>query len=215
MAAALSSGATEVRVYATLGDARAARAVAQRDSCGNLAPLLAGEVDAVKPTDFDIGNSPAEFSVERCSGRTILMATTNGTRALVAARTASVLAVGALANATATAGAILNTGLPITMIGSGTQGEISLEDLLGCGAVIEALGPGVTFENDTAELAFLAWIAAKAKPAEIMNRTFSARNLTRAGLIADLAFCAMVDRFDLACRVRDDDGQLVVCPWAG
>lgn len=214
MASALSNGATEVRVFGTLGDARAARAAAQRDFGGNLAPLLAGEVDTLRPPDFDIGNSPGEFTAQRCGGRTILMATTNGTKALVAARSAAVLAVGALANAAATARAIAKTGLPITLVCSGTQGEVSLEDLLGCGAVIEALGPDAELRNDTAELARIAWVNAKANPAAVMHRTFSARNLTRAGLISDLDFCAKADQFDLACRVRDENGQLVVRPWA-
>src|SRR5437867_13439102 len=51
--------------------------------------LLAGERDGVRirspltgGIDFDLGNSPREFTTERVQGRTIVMSTTNGTRAL-------------------------------------------------------------------------------------------------------------------------------------
>ncbi|MDB5327748.1 MAG: phosphosulfolactate phosphohydrolase-like enzyme [Phycisphaerales bacterium] len=209
MAAALSAGATEVQVFGTREDARAARSAASGDA---VLPLLAGELDARKPDDFDLGNTPSDFTAERCGGRTILMATTNGTKALVAARSAAVLMTGALANAAATAAAIRGTGLPVTLLCSGTQGEISLEDLVGCGAVIDALGD-LTLENDTAHLALAAWQSAKANVSAAFHKTYSAANLGRAGLLADLEFCAVADRFSIACRVTDTAAGLVVRPW--
>ena len=55
--------------------------------------LLAGERDGVRigpdlaqGTTFDLGNSPREFTAGLVAGRTIVMTTTNGTRALHACR---------------------------------------------------------------------------------------------------------------------------------
>jgi 2-phosphosulfolactate phosphatase len=44
--------------------------------------LLAGERNAVKPSGFDLGNSPLEFTHEAVQGRDIAWTTTNGTRAI-------------------------------------------------------------------------------------------------------------------------------------
>src|ERR1035438_3543930 len=63
--------------------------------------LLAGERDGVKiraaqtgGTDFDLGNSPREFTPEIVHGRTIVSTTTNGTRALRACAGAQTVLAG-------------------------------------------------------------------------------------------------------------------------
>lgn len=45
---------------------------------------LAGERGGLPPEGFDFGNSPAEMTEEKCAGRELVFATTNGTRALAA-----------------------------------------------------------------------------------------------------------------------------------
>lgn len=208
IAAAVAAGASAIRVYGTLDLAKAAAGafVGPR--------LLAGETNALRPTDFDLGNSPRDFSADRCRGKTILMATTNGTRALVAARTADVLLTGSIANAAATADAIRRAGLPVTLIGSGTQGEVSLEDLLGCGAVIDALGDDVTLANDTAAIARLLWQQSRDQLRTVFAQTFSYRNLSAAELLPDVDDCCLPDRSPVACRVYSESGELVVRAWS-
>src|SRR5215211_2708797 len=67
--------------------------------------LLAGERDGVRirsnltgGIDFDLGNSPREFTSERVQGRSIVMTTTNGTRALRACAAAQVVLIGSFLN---------------------------------------------------------------------------------------------------------------------
>ena len=71
--------------------------------------LLAGERDGVrirtegpKSVTFDLGNSPREFKRNAVEGRTIVITTTNGTRALLACRAAPVILVASFLNLTAT-----------------------------------------------------------------------------------------------------------------
>ena len=45
--------------------------------------LLAGERRCCTIPGFDLGNSPREFTRETVEGKTILITTTNGTRALL------------------------------------------------------------------------------------------------------------------------------------
>ncbi|MBC7783572.1 MAG: 2-phosphosulfolactate phosphatase, partial [Burkholderiales bacterium] len=85
MAAALDAGAVAIRVFASLDACRQAA----REFAGP--KLTLGEKDCLPPADFDLGNSPGDCDVARCGGKTLFMSTSNGTRALLAARAARVL----------------------------------------------------------------------------------------------------------------------------
>src|ERR1700675_510977 len=50
--------------------------------------LVAGEQRGEMVAGFDLGNSPLEFTRERVGGRLVIFTTSNGTRALLAARAA-------------------------------------------------------------------------------------------------------------------------------
>ena len=82
MALALSNG--EEAIIPVAGIAEALRLREEQP-----AMLLAGERDGVRipaslagGVDFDLGNSPREFTRDKVQGKTIVMTTTNGTRAL-------------------------------------------------------------------------------------------------------------------------------------
>ncbi len=69
--------------------------------------LVAGEVAAVPPPDFDHGNSPEEWGHLDVAGREVLFSTTNGARALHASRGGGPIFAGSLRNATAVSHAAL------------------------------------------------------------------------------------------------------------
>ncbi|HMC26688.1 MAG TPA: 2-phosphosulfolactate phosphatase, partial [Verrucomicrobiae bacterium] len=88
MITALANGADSIIPVEQIGEALEVRR--QRPNV-----LLAGERDGVRiranqtgGIEFDLGNSPREFSAEKVQGKTIVMTTTNGTRALRACATA-------------------------------------------------------------------------------------------------------------------------------
>src|SRR4051812_9880580 len=67
--------------------------------------LLAGErhglrirADQTGGVDFDLGNSPREFTADKVRGKTIITTTTNGTRALQACTGAKQILVGCFLN---------------------------------------------------------------------------------------------------------------------
>src|SRR4051812_31663822 len=82
MASALEAGIAEIHLFDSLDAARAAA----RAHPGPR--LLCGEEKCLRPGDFDLGNSPGQFLDEH-RGVTLFMCTTNGTRALLAAREAA------------------------------------------------------------------------------------------------------------------------------
>jgi hypothetical protein len=70
--------------------------------------LLCGEIKARPPAGFDYGNSPAEFSGLSFKGKSAVLFTTNGTRALTAAAQAPVVFAAALTNRRAAASRLLD-----------------------------------------------------------------------------------------------------------
>lgn len=131
---ALSEGATAV---IPCGEIEAARALA-----GTYPPstvLLGGERGGQPIAGFDLGNAPVEYSRDRVEGKTVVLTTTNGTRALLRAQTAERVLVAAFANLTAVVAALANERRSIHLVCSGSEGELSLEDLLLAGAISSRL----------------------------------------------------------------------------
>lgn len=125
--------------------------------------LLAGERDGVRiraaqtgSIDFDLGNSPREFTADRVQGKTIVMTTTNGTRALKACAGAQTVLVGSFLNLRATYQFLLEHRPPhVILICSGTFDEPALEDTLAAGAVCEKIWSvyATGHTSDAAEIA--------------------------------------------------------------
>jgi 2-phosphosulfolactate phosphatase len=185
MAAALHAGVREIHLFDNLD---AARGVA---SASPVTPrLLCGEAQCVAPAGFDLGNSPGQFVVAH-RGATMFMCTTNGTRALLAAREADVLFTGAIVNATAVADALIATGRDVTLLCAGTNGEVAPEDYIGAGAVIAALKQPRL--NGPATLAANAFGASRNRLPLVLRETAGGRNVAAAGLEADIDFAARLD----------------------
>lgn len=113
----------------------------------NPGALLAGERNGVRiranltgSVDFDLGNSPREFTSDRVAGRTIVMTTTNGTRALRAASSAKRVIVGGLLNLSAIATDVqAHPHDELLVVCSGTLEQASIEDALAAGALCDLL----------------------------------------------------------------------------
>jgi 2-phosphosulfolactate phosphatase len=109
--------------------------------------LLGGERDGVRiraaqtgGIDFDLGNSPREYTPEKVRGKTIVSTTTNGTRALRACTGAQTVLAASFLNLTATAQFIRRLQpAQIVLVCAGTRENIATEDVLAAGALGEML----------------------------------------------------------------------------
>jgi len=163
---------------------------------------LAGERGNVRIEGFDFGNSPREFSPAgaEAQGRgagavgddvgkpRLVLTTTNGTRLLVAAagRCEEVL-VASLLNLDAVAAAVRASGAgEVALLCAGVEGAFALDDAYVAGRLAAALGG----EPDDAAVAAARLAAAFADAAEALGSGVSAANIRRAGLGADIPFCA-------------------------
>ncbi|HZQ47207.1 MAG TPA: 2-phosphosulfolactate phosphatase [Verrucomicrobiae bacterium] len=139
---ALANGASAIIPVAEIPDALALRHQ-QPDV------LLAGERDGLRiradltgGLDFDLGNSPREFTPERVQGKTIVLSTTNGSRALRACSPARSVIIGSFLNLRATAEYLARLAPDhLLLVCSGTINQASYEDVLGAGAMAGLLWP--------------------------------------------------------------------------
>jgi 2-phosphosulfolactate phosphatase len=117
--------------------------------------LLGGERGGVPLPGFDLGNSPRQYTAERCRGNTLVMTTTNGTRALVRAAEAKRVLVAAFVNYSAVCEQLRPEARPLHIVCAGTDGGVSLEDTLLAGALVDFLCESAEVRlNDAARLAW-------------------------------------------------------------
>jgi 2-phosphosulfolactate phosphatase len=195
--AALAAGVAEVRVLENLEAARAAAAQFAGPR------LLCGEQRCLRPEGFDLGNSPGEFTPAH-AGKTLFMSTTNGTRALLAAQHAGTVLAGALVNAAAIAKSVAQFGRDLTLLCAGTDGRVAMDDVLGAGAVLEALRQFTYVElaSDIARIALRLFGSCQDDLRGALAQATGGQNVLRAGLDGDLDFAARLSSIDVVGVLR-------------
>lgn len=195
IAAALAAGAPFVRACLSVEEARG---VAAEMRAAGERPLLGGERGGVRIEGFDLDNSPRAYTRGAIDGRPVVFTTTNGTAAMLHAAGADEVIVGSLANVSAVCEAVREEARAVHILCAGTRGEVSLDDCLPAGAMIERLvagGRGLA-SDDSARLCAMAWRATGGEPAAVrraMEGSRGGRNLLRLGMAEDVAFCSVVD----------------------
>lgn len=201
--AALAAGAREVVPCRTEADVKAEAA---RRPAGSV--VTAGERGGRRLEGLDLNNSPSVMTAENLSGRTLLLTTTNGTQAIHDALSAEAVLIAAMANRRAVARRAAALARPVVFVPAGTVGEVSCEDTLVAGAVIEAMAAepgGEAFSlDDSARVALAAWRGAAGRLAEALRETRGGRAIVRLGLEADLDACAAVDSTDVVPVAQGD-----------
>jgi len=191
---ALANGAKAVIPAATSDEAIRLASNLEKDGV-----LLAGERKSLKIEGFDLGNSPREMTPEVVGGKTIVLATTNGTPALVAAQGGEPVLVGAVVNFTALterARKVLEERGELAIVCSGRERQLALEDAYTAGRITKALKRrNRKLELNDAAVAALALVGAYEDWLEAFTNTSAARQLVEANLEEDVAFCAKPDRF--------------------
>lgn len=205
------------RAAAVIPVASIEEALAEKEK--NPDTLLAGERDGFRISsartgtiDFDFGNSPREFVRETIEQKTIVMTTTNGTRALKACRGAREILVGSFLNLASVAERIRRTSVEnLLVVCSGTYEEASYEDLLGAGALAHALWDSFSQGHiaDSAQIARNIFLAARGDLRGAFQHARNARRLLAIPeLRDDVAFCLQLDLNRLVV-VMTADGRVV------
>jgi len=194
--AAIAAGARAVIPAASSEEAVRLASNLERDGV-----LLAGERRSLKIEGFALGNSPREMTPEVVGGKTIVLATTNGTPALVAAQGADPVLVGAVANFGALvdrAGQALTERGELVIICAGRERQFALEDAYTAGRLVKAVKRGRRgVELNDAATASLALVRAFENWTDALADTAAARQLVDAEMGEDVEFAAKQDRFDI------------------
>lgn len=191
--------------------------------------LLGGERGGVKIEGFDLGNSPEEYNHASVGGKTVVLTTTNGTRAMMLCRQAQRVLIGAFVNASAIARSLAREER-VHLLCAGTDGKITREDVLLGGRVVHCLlrelAEDKPEQNDACRIArqcyqnLLAIVGidlsagANARFEEIaaltqeLRHSYGARNLIEVGLGQDIEVAAQVDRFDVVPELSLDDWRI-------
>jgi len=188
---ALASGYERVFCTAEVEEARALR-----DALGEGA--LGGERKNVLIPGFDLGNSPREYLEPRDG--TLILTTTNGTRAIVSAagRCERVL-IGSLLNLAAVVESVRESGEDVIVVCAGVQGTLALDDAYVAGRIVSKLG----WERSDAAEAAVRLAATWSGAEEAFRASKSGRNLMENApeLEEDLPFCARESVLDVVPRL--------------
>jgi 2-phosphosulfolactate phosphatase len=201
-----------------------ARRVAQTFPQGEV--LLAGERQGLPIAGFDLGNSPRSCTPEVCRGKTLVMTTTNGTRAILAALEAERVIIGSFPNFAATAQAVHADQRRIHIVCAGTDGFVSYEDSLLAGALARHFKDmGGTLMNDEAEIVSGLWskideaiwfrtgdrVPETTPLVRYLKRGRGGRRVSELGLDDDIEAAAQLNSFEhhIAVELRRDPLRIV------
>ncbi|MDX2146752.1 MAG: 2-phosphosulfolactate phosphatase [Planctomycetota bacterium] len=220
---ALGSGAARVLPVLEPADATSLRDRLE----GRERVILGGERMGVRIEGFHLGNSPRDYDADRVDGRTIVFTTTNGTRALAHARKARRVLAGSFACLSAVArvarSAAAEQTSDVHLLCAGTDGGVTLEDVLVAGALAERLSDDAPAGNDETLLALHAWRHVASAPGEQGERIARAMrdarggvNLVQLGFERDIRDASIIDHVN-ACPelVTGQDGPALVAAREG
>ena len=142
---AIEHGVKEIIPVATLDEARAYQAEGY---------LVAAERGGQIVEGFDLGNSPFSYMDPALKGQTVVLTTTNGTKAINMARNKKTVVIGSLNNLDALCEWLIRQQRDVLVLGSGWKDKFNLEDTICAGAIADqCLKSGRFFADEDSTVA--------------------------------------------------------------
>jgi 2-phosphosulfolactate phosphatase len=206
---ALQNGA---RAFVPVADMAEAGKIA-----ANLDPasyLMGGERGGEKIKSYHLGNAPHEYSRAVVAEKTIILNTTNGTGAILNARSAEHVVIGCFLNASRVVQFVQEHGLDVVLICAGWRNHVSLEDTLCAGLFLHHFWAGTEPEgvSDAAHIAFTQYQYDKTRLAATIHRSSHAVRLRAQEQHQDIDYCLQMDAVPLLPLYRDSRVVLVPEP---
>ncbi len=159
---------------------------------------MAGEQKMVPIAGFDLGNSPLEFTAAAVEGKTVLLTTTNGTRALLGVQGARDIVVASYVNFSAVLTMMkvaARTNTDIAIICAGHEGIFSIEDASCAGRYVRAIPrrAEAVVMNDAASASVVIDRKYGDNLAKIFQDSSHGQALEAAGFAGDLVAAAALD----------------------
>jgi 2-phosphosulfolactate phosphatase len=195
---ALAAGCIAVRPCAEVEEARQ---LAGEMRAGRV--LLGGERGGMPLPGFDVGNSPHEYTARLCHASTLVLTTSNGTRALLHAAGAERIILAGFVNYSAVCEQLHGDPRPIHILCAGTDGDVALEDTLLAGALVDYLCEAIEVRlNDSARLAWDCFEHHGQVLLGALEVSTGGAKLRALGYDDDIRAAAHVDQFNLVPELR-------------
>jgi len=198
---ALLNGAEKIIPAATVESATKLMSSLDRSST-----LLCGERDGKKVAGFDLGNSPLEYTREVVSEKTLVFASTNGTKLMSREVKAEEQLICSFVNVGQVAARLSPEGPEPVILCSGTNARFSMEDSVCAGMLIARLleiFPGGWELNDGAK----AVVALHSKYGDDIYQMIldssHGKYLLSLGFDLDLEVCARLDSIPILPVLKD------------
>jgi 2-phosphosulfolactate phosphatase len=200
--AALFNGAKEV--IPTVSSEQAMKIYADLDRSIR---FIGGEINAIRPDGFDAGNSPADYSKDKCNGKTIILTTSNGAKLFTQLKGAKLRIVASFANFSIVLKKIqqlLSDNIEnnffdyLEFFCAGNNGLFSYEDSLCIGGLIHNIikENEINFElNDSADAARNLYDYHQDNLFDFLRNSDHGKRLTSLGFQSDLDICLAFDNF--------------------
>ena len=153
--------------------------------------LVAAERKGKVVSGFDYGNSPFTYMNDDLKGKTLVLTTTNGTKAINVAKKVKHLVIGSLINLDALCEYLMDLNDNVLLLGSGWQNKFCLEDTICAGAITEKLisSGSFTFENDSSIAAKYLYLSAKDNYFGYLKSSSHRIRLNKLNLNRDIKYC--------------------------
>ncbi len=194
---ALAHGVSEVIPVETIGQAR----MYKEEQF-----LLAGERYGKKVFGFPFTNSPTEMTKAPLHGHSLVLTTTNGTRAIHKSWKADAILIGSFLNGSACAQMALQLRKDITILCAGTRQQFALEDGICSGYLVSLLKQGVPdlVINDLGMAMLASYECYKNDLFHVLRTTTTGKRLVQAGNEEDISFCAQQDLYSFVPTLRNE-----------
>lgn len=161
--------------------------------------VLGGERNTKRIDGFTYGNSPLEYTPEEIQGKSIVLFTTNGTKAIIRAKYADELYICAFLNVSKVAETVFRPGKELHIICAGRNNEFGLEDAVCAGMLIQLLQKREDefVLNDAAYTSVLLAEKFGSDVGSLLKNCDHGRVLEENGFSADTEYCAQSDLIPL------------------
>ncbi|MBK9758752.1 MAG: 2-phosphosulfolactate phosphatase [Flavobacteriales bacterium] len=183
-----------------------------RNYIGREGYIAAAERNGEVVEGFAVGNSPIAFAQMDLKDKTIVMTTTNGTKAINLASGARKVVIGSFLNLTALTDWLLKQDENVLLLCSGWKDKFNLEDSVFAGAVMDRMLASGKFglEEDSSIAAKYLYMSASENVMGILKAAPRRKRLESLNLYEDVKFCLTPDQSKVIPILQD--GALVRMP---
>lgn len=153
--------------------------------------IVAAERNGAVVEGFDLGNSPYSYMNPELKGETVVLTTTNGTKAIRIAEKKKTVVIGSLNNLQSLCDWLIKQERDVLVLASGWKDKFNLEDTICGGAISDILieSGKFTSDEDSSVAAKFIYRSAKENMFAYLKASSHRRRLRKLDLNADVSYC--------------------------